>query len=130
MSDSTIERVVSEAALAKRHQTRINERASKADIPTLVDLVEKLAPSGEGGMPSGIDLMDELSGTFGYSTQLPDGTYEPVTVTFGPNEAVKFREVVRDIYELMHVGVIPWMQNYKSPIALDEDGTPYLTIGD
>lgn len=63
--DDTTQRVVAEAALAKRYETDINERASKANIPALVEEVEKHTTSG------------------------------------GP-----------------------------SPIALDTDGVPYITIGD
>lgn len=68
MSDETVNRVVAEAALARRHENEINKRASKATIPTLVADVKRLAPPGEGGA--------------------------------------------------------------ASPIALDTDGVPYLTIGD
>ena len=67
MTDQTIKRVVAEAALAKRFETDINERASLADIPALVEEVEKFDA-------------------------------EAASVT--------------------------------SPIALDTDGTPYITIGD
>lgn len=47
MADETIERVVAEAALAKRYETQVNERASLADIPALVAAVERFDPTIE-----------------------------------------------------------------------------------
>lgn len=44
MSDPSVERIISEAALAKRFENEINERASKADIPTLVNRVSRQNP--------------------------------------------------------------------------------------
>lgn len=43
--DNQVERVLNEAALAKRFENEINERASKADIPTLVNRVTKDNPT-------------------------------------------------------------------------------------
>ena len=43
----TIKRIVAEAALAKRFETEINERASLADIPTLVEAVNLENPHDE-----------------------------------------------------------------------------------
>lgn len=48
MADSTVERVIAEAALAKRFETKINERASLADIPALVEEVENFDPATDG----------------------------------------------------------------------------------
>lgn len=47
MSDPSVERIISEAALAKRFENEINERASKADIPTLVEAVNLENPHDE-----------------------------------------------------------------------------------
>jgi hypothetical protein len=49
MAEETIKRVVAEAALAKRFASEINERASLADIPALVEDVESMTVPSEGG---------------------------------------------------------------------------------
>jgi hypothetical protein len=49
MADETVDRVIAEAALARRFATEIDERASKADIPTLVENVESMTVPSEGG---------------------------------------------------------------------------------
>lgn len=46
MSDPTTRRVIAEAALAKRFETEINERASLADIPALVGEVDRRSNQG------------------------------------------------------------------------------------
>lgn len=48
MSESTKTRVIVEAALAKRFETEINERASTADIPALIESVETHSSSSGG----------------------------------------------------------------------------------
>lgn len=45
----TVRRVIAEAALAKRFETEINERASLADIPALIDSVESEQTPGLPG---------------------------------------------------------------------------------
>lgn len=48
MFDPTTERVINEAALAKRFETEIDKRANRAvDIPALVDAVNKTQPIDE-----------------------------------------------------------------------------------
>lgn len=43
MSD-TVKRIVAEAAVAKRFENEIHERASSADIPVLVENAERHSP--------------------------------------------------------------------------------------
>lgn len=45
MADSTIERVIAEAALAKKFGTEIDKRANQVDIPALVVAVEVFDPA-------------------------------------------------------------------------------------
>jgi len=67
MSDSTIDRVVAEGALAKRFENQINERASLADIPALVEAVEVFDPSvptpdGDGDSTNEIEIAVDTDG--------------------------------------------------------------------
>lgn len=56
MSEETKKRVISEAALAKRFETEINERASTADIPALIETVEAHSVGGGGSFEPAIAL--------------------------------------------------------------------------
>lgn len=118
MSDTTIDRVVAEAALAKRFSTKIDELASQADIPVLVEAVEvyesefasdEELEAGTSGLATSQEVADliqsvrdDIPSTSGLATQQ------------SVDEAI---QAVRDD--------IP-----SSPIALDTDGVPYLTDGE
>ena len=62
MAEETIQRVVAEAALARRLGSQIDERASKADIPALVEEVEVLVASEGGGTPSDAEIGYDTDG--------------------------------------------------------------------
>ena len=45
MAESTSQRIIAEAALAKKFGTEIDKRANQLDIPALVTAVEKFDPA-------------------------------------------------------------------------------------
>ena len=120
MSDSTIDRVVAEAALAKRFSTKIDELASQADIPVLVEAVEVYE--------SQFASDDEVASAFetsGLATQQGvDEAIQGVRDEIPSTSGLATQQEVGDSIQ----GVLDAMPS--SPIALDTDGVPYLTDGE
>lgn len=64
MAESTSRRIIAEAALARRFDHEISERASLADIPTLVSAVEAFddSPDGDKSSTNEIEIAFDVDG--------------------------------------------------------------------
>lgn len=124
MVETTQKRVVAEAALAKRLETEINERASTADIPALIERVKRHALAGSG-LPEG--ALDDINAQLQGVAMISAGEEEPTPVKIGLDGDITVADLLADVYSSL-VSLIPFVEN--PPIALDEDGVPYITIGD
>lgn len=59
MSDSTLNRVLAEAALAKRFETDISVRASLSDVDTLLKTVKENSSNNTPGVDPSVALDDD-----------------------------------------------------------------------
>lgn len=123
--EPTVDRVLAEAALAKRYETEINERASTANIPALIDKVKQFA-AAVGGDPGTIpeDLEQQLKGEFRIYDDEGNGTSYP----FGLGTQLPIATLLAEMYTGM--SEMAKIVNQPPLIALDTDGEPYLTIGE